>query len=316
MEKKVLIVVVGPTAVGKTDFCVELAKYFNTEIISMDSRQFFKELSIGTAKPSPEEQGGVIHHFIDSHSITENYNAGAFEQDALQLLQQLFRQHKVVVATGGSGLYVRALCEGLDEMPEVQPEIREELMQRLSTKGLPSLVEQLSALDPEYAQQVDVQNPQRVIRALEVCLSSGRSYSSFRKQNSSNSRDFQIIKIGLNRDRAELYHRIDLRMDQMLAQGLLEEVKEVYAYKQHQALQTVGYTELFDYLDGVYDFEEASRLLKRNSRRYAKRQLTWFNRDPEIKWFHPSQFQEVLDYVQKEIAASVSGVDEEKNAHE
>lgn len=301
MGNNFLVVVVGPTAVGKTDLCVQLAHHFRTEILSMDSRQFFRELSIGTAKPSQKEQEGVRHHFIDSHSILENYNAGAFEQDALQLLHKLFQQHKVVIATGGSGLYVRALCEGLDEMPEVLPEIREALTRRLDTEGLPGLVAQLQGLDPVYAAQVDMQNPQRVVRALEVCLSSGKPYSSFRTKSAGDKRDFKIIKIGLNRDRQELYRRIDQRMDLMLEQGLLEEVKSVYTYREHQALQTVGYTELFGFLEGAYDLEEAIRLLKRNSRRYAKRQLTWFNRDPEIKWFHPSQFEEVVQYLQEQI---------------
>ncbi|MGV3538818.1 MAG: tRNA (adenosine(37)-N6)-dimethylallyltransferase MiaA, partial [Rufibacter sp.] len=272
MQNRFLVVVVGPTAVGKTDFCVQLARHFQTEILSMDSRQFFRELSIGTAKPSKAEQGGVVHHFIDSHSITQEYNAGAFEQDALALLQQLFQQHEVVIATGGSGLYVRALCEGLDEMPEISHGVREELNKRLETEGLPNLVQQLQTLDPEYAAQVDIQNPQRVVRALEVCLSSGKPYSAFRQQErKASKRGFQTIKIGLTRDRAELYQRIDQRMDSMLEQGLLEEVKRMVPYRHHQALQTVGYTELFHYLDGAYAYEEAVRLLKRNSRRYAKR---------------------------------------------
>ncbi|KAA3437770.1 tRNA (adenosine(37)-N6)-dimethylallyltransferase MiaA [Rufibacter hautae] len=306
-QHRFLLVVVGPTAVGKTDFCVQLARHFQTQILSMDSRQFFKELSIGTAKPSPEEQGGVVHHFIDSHSIVEEYNAGAFEEDALYLLQNLFKEHQVVIATGGSGLYVRALCEGLDEMPEIKLGIREELTKRLEEEGLPSLVEQLRELDPTYAAQVDVQNPQRVVRALEVCLSSGQPYSSFRTKSKERRRNFQIIKIGLNRDRQELYDRIDQRMDLMLEQGLLDEVKSMVPYRQHQALQTVGYTELFCFLDGDYPYEEAVRLLKRNSRRYAKRQLTWFTRDPEIQWFHPDQFTEVLAYVQDEMAKAQKG---------
>ncbi|GGK79881.1 tRNA (adenosine(37)-N6)-dimethylallyltransferase MiaA [Rufibacter glacialis] len=300
-QERYLVVVVGPTAVGKTDFCVQLAKHFQTEIISTDSRQFFKELSIGTAKPTPQEQGGVPHHFINSHTIHEEYNAGQYEEDALRLLHQLFQGHEVVIATGGSGLYVRALCEGLDEMPEILPGVREELNQRLAQEGLPALVQQLQELDPEYAAQVDPQNPQRVVRALEVCLSSGQPYSSFRTQNNGSTRGFRIIKIGLTRERPELYDRINHRVDQMLAQGLLDEVKQLLPYREHQALQTVGYTELFGYLDGFCSFEEAVRLLKRNSRRYAKRQLTWFNRDPEFQWFHPGQFSEVVAHIQAEM---------------
>ncbi|AMM52553.1 tRNA delta(2)-isopentenylpyrophosphate transferase [Rufibacter sp. DG15C] len=299
---KYLIVVVGPTAVGKTDLCVQLAKHFATDVISMDSRQFFQELSIGTAKPTPEEQQGITHYFVDSHSITEEYNAGAFEQDALNLLDKLYQTHDVVIATGGSGLYVRALCEGLDEMPEIASGVREALIARLEQEGLEALSQQLQDLDPVYAQQVDLQNPQRVMRALEVCLSSGQPYSSFRTKTSQKARTFKTIKIGLTRDRNELYQRIDHRMDLMLEQGLLDEVKRVLPYQQHQALQTVGYTELFNYLAGEYDFEEAVRLLKRNSRRYAKRQLTWFRRDEEITWFHPSQKEDILAFIQQRIS--------------
>ena len=297
-QDKYLIVVVGPTAVGKTDLCVQLAKQYGTDVLSMDSRQFFKELSIGTAKPTPEEQQGVTHHFVDSHSITEEYNAGAFEQDALALLDRLFQKHDVVIATGGSGLYVRALCEGLDEMPEIEPGIRENLIARLEQEGLLSLSQQLQQLDPVYAQQVDLQNPQRVMRALEVCLSSGQPYSSFRSRAGQRERNFKSIKIGLTRDRQELYQRIDQRMDLMLDQGLLDEVKRVLPYQHHQALQTVGYTELFDYLAGKYDFAEAVRLLKRNSRRYAKRQMTWFKKDPEFNWFEPNQEAEILEFLE------------------
>jgi len=300
-EKRFLVVVVGPTAVGKTDFCVQLARHFSTQILSMDSRQFYRELTIGTAKPSKEEQGGVPHHFIDSHSILEDYNAGAFEADARRLLQDLFQENPVVIATGGSGLYVRALCEGLDEMPEVAPGVRESLTGRLEQEGLPSLVSQLQELDPVYAGQVDQQNPQRVIRALEVCLSSGMPYSSFRTKTKETEKDYSILKIGLNRDRKELYDRINQRVDHMLEQGLLEEVKRVLPYRSHQALQTVGYTELFYYLDGMYSLEEGIRLLKRNSRRYAKRQLTWFTRDPDITWFHPDQLQEVIGYLEAQM---------------
>ncbi len=297
---KHLVVVVGPTAVGKTDLCVQLAKHYHTEIISADSRQFFREMSVGTAKPSPEEQQGIKHHFIDSHSITEEYNAGVYEQDVLQLLEDLFKEKDVVILTGGSGLYVRAVCEGMDEMPETDPAIREELTRTAEEKGLQPLLDQLQKLDPVYFEQVDQANPQRVVRALEVCLSSGQPYSSFRKSQTQ-ERPFNIIKIGLNRDRAELYQRIDQRMDLMLEQGLLQEVKDLYPYRQHNALQTVGYKEIFDYLEGKYDWEEAVRLLKRNSRRYAKRQLTWFHKFPDYTWFHPSQWQELTAFIDEQI---------------
>ncbi|PTX18969.1 tRNA dimethylallyltransferase [Pontibacter mucosus] len=296
-----LVVVVGPTAVGKTDLCVRLAKHYGTEIISADSRQFFREMQIGTAKPTPGEQQGVKHHFVDSHSITEEYSAGAFEQDVLTLLEQLFRQHNVVLMTGGSGLYVRAVLEGMDEMPEADPQVREELTEKYEQEGLQPLLDQLQQLDPLYFAQVDKANPQRVIRALEVCRSSGQPYSSFRKSERV-ERPFNIIKIALTRDRAELYSRIDQRMDLMLAQGLLEEAKALYPYREHNALQTVGYKEIFDFMEGKYGWEEAVRLLKRNSRRYAKRQLTWFSKHPEeYAWFHPEQWQEIVAYINERM---------------
>lgn len=292
----------GPTAVGKTDLCVQLAKHFDTEIISADSRQFFREMQIGTAKPTPEEQQGVKHHFVDSHRITEEYSAGAFEQDVLTLLEQLFRQQNVVLMTGGSGLYVRAVLEGMDEMPEVDPQVREELTEKYEQEGLEPLLDQLQQLDPLYFAQVDKANPQRVIRALEVCQSSGHPYSSFRKSERT-ERPFNIIKIALTRDRAELYSRIDQRMDLMLEQGLLEEAKALYPYREHNALQTVGYKEIFDFMEGKYEWEEAVRLLKRDSRRYAKRQLTWFSKHPEeYTWFHPEQWQEIVAYINERMS--------------
>ena len=300
-KQKYLVVVVGPTAVGKTDLCVQLAKHYRTDIISADSRQFFREMNVGTAKPTLQEQQGIKHHFVDSHSITEEYNAGAFEADVLQLLEQLFKEKDVVIMTGGSGLYVRAVLEGMDEMPEVDPEVRAGLTRKYETEGITPLLEQLSELDPVYIAQVDKANTQRVIRALEVCLSSGKPYSSFRTSEK-RERPFQFIKIGLNRDRAELYSRIDQRMDLMLEQGLLDEAKALYPYRAHNALQTVGYKEVFDYLEGKYDWEEAVRLLKRNSRRYAKRQLTWFTKHPdEYTWFHPQQWQEIVEYINERI---------------
>ncbi|MBD1397141.1 tRNA (adenosine(37)-N6)-dimethylallyltransferase MiaA [Pontibacter sp. JH31] len=298
-----LIVVVGPTAVGKTDLCVQLARHYHTEIISADSRQFYKEMSIGTAKPSAEEQQGIKHHFIDSHQITAEYNAGAYEQDVLALLQALYQKKQTVILTGGSGLYVRAVCEGMDEMPETDPAIREQLTALYQQQGMEPLLTQLQQLDPFYYERVDKANPQRVIRALEVCLSSGQPYSSFRKKEQQ-ERPFQIIKIGLNRDRQELYDRIDQRMDQMLAQGLLQEAEALYPYRHHNALQTVGYKEIFDFLEGKYDWEEAVRLLKRNSRRYAKRQLTWFHKFPDYTWFHPDQWEEIVAFIDKQISAS------------
>ena len=244
-DEPTLVIIAGPTAVGKTDLCLRLATALNTDIISADSRQFYREMNIGTAKPSPAELAAVQHHFINSHSITQEYSCGAFEEDALVLLRQLFREKKIVILTGGSGLYIKALAEGLDEMPETDPAIRDKLMNQLAGSGLDSLLVELQNLDPVYFEQVDQANPQRVVRALEICYSSGQPYSFFRGR-SRMERPFKIIKIGLNRERQELYHRIDQRMDQMLAQGLVEEAAALYPYRTHNALQTVGYKEIFD----------------------------------------------------------------------
>jgi tRNA dimethylallyltransferase len=292
---KLLIVIAGPTAVGKTDFCVRLAQALQTEVISADSRQFYRELNIGTAKPSEAELQGVPHHFINSHSIDTLYSAGAFERDALAVLDTLFETKDVVLLTGGSGLYIKAVCEGLDDLPETPPELRSELMQRLETEGLEVLQAQLQTLDPVYCAQNDLQNTQRVVRALEVSLLTGKPYSSFREHQPA-QRPFEIVQIALDRDREELYRRIDVRMDAMLAAGLVEEVRSLLTYRSHNALQTVGYKEVFDHLDGLYDYNEMVRLLKRNSRRYAKRQITWFKHQGNFKWFQANDFEGVKNY--------------------
>ena len=287
-----LLVVAGPTAVGKTALCVELARYYQTEIVSADSRQFFRELSIGTAKPAPEEMQGLPHHFIDSHSIREEYNAGRFEEDALAVLAELFKRHQVVILTGGSGLYLQAVTEGLDDMPVTNPEIRTTLHRELQDLGLEHLVAELAQLDPVTYARIDRQNPQRVVRALEVTRSTGQPFSSFHTRNTEVKRPFRVVKVVLNREREELYQRIDLRVDQMIAAGLLDEVKGLLPYRHHNALQTVGYKEIFDYLDGLHDWPETVRLLKRNTRHYAKRQLTWFRRDPAYTWLHPQEAEQ------------------------
>lgn len=285
-----LVVVAGPTAVGKTALCVQLAQHFNTEIVSADSRQFFREMSIGTAKPTTTEMQGVPHHFVDSHSITEDYSAGRFEVDCLRLLDQLFRQHRVVILTGGSGLYLQAVTDGMDEMPPADPAIRQQIVLELATHGLEHLVAELAQLDPVAHARIDRQNPQRVVRALQVCRATGLPFSSFHTGTAAAERPFRIRKLALSREREELYQRIDLRVDHMLAAGLLEEVKTLLPYRHHIALQTVGYQELFGYLDGLHDWDEAVRLLKRNTRRYAKRQLTWLRRDAAYEWIEMSEY--------------------------
>ena len=286
--KKTLLVIAGPTAVGKTALCVEMAKSFHTEIISADSRQFYKELSIGTAKPSAEEQGGVKHHFIDSHSIHDYFSPGDFEREALKVLTHLFLSHDVVILTGGSGLYLKALMEGLDDMPDVDLDLRENLMKALDTDGLENLFTQLQRLDSEYAAKVDAQNPQRVVRALEVCLSTGKSYTSFRNQQKAD-RPFEMLKICLDRPREELYARIDLRMDNMLNAGLVQEAKDFEGFQDRYALKTLGYKEVYGYFRGEYDESEMIRLLKRNSRHYAKKQLTWFRHQDDFEFVHPEK---------------------------
>jgi tRNA dimethylallyltransferase len=255
MTEKILIVIVGATAVGKTELAIKVAKELKTEIISVDSRQFYTQLNIGTAKPSTQELNEVKHHFINSHSIEEHYNVGSFEKDALNLLENLFTKYTIVVATGGSGLFVKALCEGLDEMPSNDFEIRNKLQNDLEEKGLEYLVEKLKLLDEQYCKTADLQNPQRVMRALEVCLSTHQSYSSLRK-NTKKERPFKIIKIGIERERQEIYQRIELRIDEMLENNLLEEAKNLIPYKNHNALQTVGYQEFFDFLENKYDWQE------------------------------------------------------------
>lgn len=300
LPSKILLVVVGPTAVGKTSLCLKLAKKFNTEIISADSRQFYKETEIGTAKPSPTELQEVPHHFIGHKSIFDFYDVKSFEKDTLKLLESLFELKNMVILTGGSGFFIDVVCQGMDEIPDVDPAIRTQLIADFTKKGLAYLQSELSHLDPLYHEQVDLNNPQRLMRALEVCIATGQPYSSFRKKEKV-KRPFQVIKIGLKRDREELYQRIDHRMDQMISNGLFEEAAALFSNRHLNALQTVGYSEIFGFLEGKYDKEEAIRLLKRNSRRYAKRQLTWFRKDQDITWFHPDQEKEIIEFVERHV---------------
>lgn len=299
-KQKILLLIVGSTAVGKTKLCVSLAQKLDTVVVSADSRQFYQEMSIGTAKPSLIEMEGVTHYFVDNKSIAEEYNVGKYEKEVLTFLEDFYLSKQVCLLTGGSGLYVDAVCNGIDEMPEVPQALRKQLNHEYKQFGLDKLVEELNESDPEYSKIVDTKNAQRVIRALEVCRLTGNTYTSFRKKEVA-LRPFQIIKIGLKRDREELYKRIDKRMDDMIEQGLFEEAKGLIEYRHHNALQTVGYKEIFDYFDGLYNKEEAIRLLKRNSRRYAKRQMTWFRRDEEIKWFHPDDTATIENYVREQI---------------
>ncbi len=280
-----LIVIAGPTAVGKTELCIRLAERMGAEIISADSRQFFRELSIGTAKPSAEQLERVKHYFIDTHTIAEPYSAGDFERDVLALLPALFERNNRVIMTGGSGLYIKAVCEGLDDLPQPGEGLREQLTARLNDEGLDRLQEEIREKDPVFAATAEINNPQRVVRALEVWHTTGQPISSFRK-NERAARPFRQVLVALERDRQELYKRIEDRVDLMLEEGLVEEAKSVAAYRDHHALKTVGYKEVYGFLDGLYDEKEMIRLLKQNTRRYAKRQLTWFRHQGNFKWFH------------------------------
>lgn len=296
-----LVVITGPTAVGKTELCVKIAQHFNTEIISADSRQFFKELSIGTAKPTSEEMKDIRHHFIGSHSIQENYNVNDFEKDALVLLDELFKKKQLVILTGGSGLYIDILCNGFDkDVPSSNPEIRKEINVLHQKYGIEILQEKLKQLDPAFYEEVDLNNFNRLERAIEVCLLTGQKYSDIRKGNKQ-TRPFNILKIGLNRDREELFDRINLRVDLMMKEGLLEEVENVLEYKDKNALKTVGYTEIFDYLDNKSSLEAATEKIKVNSRRYAKRQLAWFNKTGDYNWFHPNDLEEIKSYISSHL---------------
>jgi len=298
MMSKKLIVIVGPTAVGKTDVAISMAKYFETAIISADSRQLFKELNIGTAKPSQRQLALVPHYFISNRSIHDEYDAAQFGREVLILLERLFEKHDHVVLCGGSGLYIKAVCEGFDDIPEIQENIRASLVRDFELYGIGHLQKQLKELDPLHFATIDPQNPHRLIRALEVLLGTGMSLGSFQKKKKL-EHSFSILKIGLELPRKELYKRIDERVDKMIEEGLFGEAESLYTHKNHQSLQTVGYQEIFDFMDSKYDRDEAIRLIKRNSRRYAKRQLTWFKRDLEIFWMNPANIEEIITLVSK-----------------
>jgi tRNA dimethylallyltransferase len=295
-----LIVIVGPTGIGKTALSIRLAQQFQSIIISGDSRQIYRELNIGTAKPTASELAQATHYLIGSHSITDYYSAWQFEQDVLQLSKLLFAQYNPLFLTGGSMMYIDALCNGIDELPTIDQELRDNLLKQYQTEGIEPFRRMLKQRDPVFYDQVDLQNHKRVIHAVEVCLMTGKPYSSMRT-NQKQARPFNILKIGLEMNREELYNRINSRVDHMIEQGLIDEAKQLFHLRHLNALNTVGYKELFDYFEGNTTLEEAIELIKRNSRRYAKRQLTWFKRDKEISWFAPSEFDEISKFVQTSI---------------
>ena len=296
MPIKRLLVVVGPTGSGKTDLSIRLALHYGAPILSTDSRQVYRGMPIGTAQPSVDQLQAVEHHFIASHDLTDHLNCGEYEVQALARLEELFADHDWVVAVGGSGLYVRALCEGMDDLPQADEPLRRELERRLAEEGLGALAEELRELDPEYCRTADLNNPARVMRALEVCLQTHMPYSR-QRTGERRPRPFEIVKIGIDLPRDVLYDRINRRVDRMLADGLEAEARALYPYRELNALKTVGYREFFDYFDGRIGYDEAVELIKRNSRRYAKRQLTWFRRDSEIRWFAPDDDAAIIAYV-------------------
>jgi tRNA dimethylallyltransferase len=290
-KNKTCIVIVGPTAIGKTAFAIQVAQHFNTQIISADSRQCFKELNIGVAKPSHKELDTVQHHFINSHSIHDEVNAGVFEKYALQKIEEIFTTNDIAVLVGGTGLYVKTFCQGIDNIPTIPLEIRNKINESYTQNSIEWLQQQIEKLDSKYFAKGEIQNPQRLMRALEVVQFTGKSIIEFQQQQKQ-QRDFTIVKIGLQMHREDLYNRINNRVDVMMEDGLLEEVKSLLPYKNLNALQTVGYTELFDYLDNKVSLDRAIELIKQNTRHYAKRQITWFKKDAEINWLnatlHPS----------------------------
>ncbi len=298
-----LIVVLGPTGVGKSDISIQLASHYHTDIISADSRQFFRELSIGTAVPSVEDLNAVPHHFIQTKSIHDYYNVSEFEVEALQLIEQLFPDKNPLILTGGSMLYVDTICKGIDDIPTVTQQVREEVIRWFEDNGIEALRQKLQEVDPEYYEIVDRNNHKRMLHAVEIFQMTGKTFTSFRK-NTLKERPFRIIKVGINQDRKLLYERINLRVDRMMDAGLLEEARSVYPYRNLNSLNTVGYKELFSYFDGHCTLEEAVDLIKRNSRRYARKQLTWFRRDQEIKWFEPDQLQMIIEYIEKTLGES------------
>ena len=299
-DNKYLFVIVGPTGIGKTELSIGIAEKLKTEIISADSRQFYRELKIGTAAPDSGQLKKIKHHFIGNRSIAEYYSIFMFEQDVLKILDNLYSKYGSVIMTGGSGLYIDAVCSGVDDIPDIEEQIREEILKKYEKEGIEGLRFDIKKLDPYFYDSADLKNPKRLMRALEVCVMTGKPFSSFRK-GSLVKRPFNIKLIGLNRDREELYNIINKRVDKMIEEGLIEEAKEFYSKKHLNSLNTVGYKELFPFFDGEYPIDRAIELIKRNSRRYAKRQLTWFNKNKNIKWFHPDDEEDIIEYIHSEI---------------
>ena len=293
---KTLIVITGPTAVGKTRLCIDIAKHFGIPVINADSRQVYKELRIGTASPTDEEMREVKHYFVGTLSLEDYYSASLYEQQVLALLVEQFQKHDYALMSGGSMMYIDAVCNGIDDIPTIDDETRETMKRRLQEEGLESLCEELQRLDPEYYEIVDRQNPKRVVHALEICTMTGRTYTSFRKREQK-QRPFHIVKIGLNRERGELYDRINARVDEMMQKGFLKEAEGLFCRKGLNALNTVGYKELFDYFEGRWTLEEAVERIKGNTRRYARKQLTWYKKDEQMKWFHPNQKEDIINYI-------------------
>ena len=296
---KTLIVITGPTAVGKTALCLDIAQHFGIPIINADSRQIYKELKIGTASPTIEQMRRVPHYFVGSLSLHDYYSASLFEQQVLEILQREFEHSDYALLTGGSMMYIDAVCNGIDDIPTVDDETRETLKRLLAGEGLEALVEELRQRDPEYYEIVDKQNPRRVVHGLEICLMTGKTYTSFRKREKK-ERPFRIVKIGLNRDREELYNRINQRVDQMMTDGLLDEAQRLYPMRHMNALNTVGYKEMFAYIDGTWTLEEAVERIKGNTRRYARKQLTWYKKDEQIRWFHPDEIEQIYSYISQD----------------
>lgn len=291
-----LIILLGPTGVGKTELSLRVAEYFGSSIISSDSRQLYKDLSIGTAAPTIQQLARVQHYLVGNLSLTDYYSASQFEEDVISLLEKLYQTQSVVVMTGGSMMYIDAVTKGIDDIPTITPEIRNAIYKQFEEEGLSNILEELRLVDPVHYEEVDRNNYKRVIHAVEVCRMTGKPYSFFRTK-SRKERPFQIIQIGLTRDREELCGRINQRVDQMVADGLIEEAKRVYPYRHLNSLNTVGYKELFKYFDGEWTLDLAIEKIKRNSRVYARKQMTWFKRDPEITWFHPDQEQEIIEFI-------------------